>query len=477
MRVGLLILLVAMAGALSCGPTEVAVCGPDNCQGCCTAEGNCLPFAGQNDLRCGSKGATCRSCPGTVAGFVCSPQGTCVPGEDQGLECSAETCVGCCEGLSCVPYADQSASACGALGGSCASCLGGNVCHQGACTSSPPDAGTCGGTGQACCTGFTCSSGLSCQFGVCQAGQADAGTSDAGTQADAGTTVDAGTDAGTGGSLAVGDACSLNSECQSNQCRIFGFPGGYCTQACTTNSECGAGAVCGYDPDDASLRICLRSCSLPGTTSECRSAYVCEKRATPSGAPACVPGCNSPTSCGAATTCDSRGFCCGANGFACCEGTSCDVGLGCDTDKYCKPMLAGIGGACSQNAHCASSNCIPQQSNGSWPGGYCTQACASAACPSGSKCVNLSSAICMKSCPSPGGQSTCRSGYVCDLGWAGYGAGDAVCIYACTSAAECGTNLSCTGGFCCGRTGYRCCGGVGGTCQHGGTCGTNGYCQ
>ena len=501
MRAALVIFLFALtAGAvLSCGPSDPPVCGPDNCSGCCDGDGNCVTFTNQVDTRCGAGGNACKSCPGTVQGFVCSERGTCIPGPDGEVTCGPDNCAGCCDGLQCVEYGAQTAAMCGASGTVCASCLGQQECRNGTCEQPQIDAGSCGAQGQSCCPGFSCSGGLQCQFGLCLAATSDAGTqtdagvtgdagisSDAGTQMDAGTVTDAGMttpDAGTGGTLPIGEPCTQNGQCLSNQCRILGFPSGYCTQTCTSDAQCGAGATCGFDPSNSNARICLKTCPQGGSTGGCRPGYVCESRATPStsSAAACVPGCTSPATCGSATTCDTRGFCCGANGYACCNGNSCEAGLGCDGDGYCKPMLGNIGAACTQNAQCQSNNCLPQQSGGAWSGGVCTQNCsASMQCPQGSRCADaLSQDICLQSCSSPGGQSTCRSGYVCDKGWSGAGA---VCMYACTAASQCGSNpgLGCSQGFCCGLSTYRCCGGnngVGGTCASGVTCGPDGYCQ
>lgn len=41
-------------------PIDAATCGPWNCQGCCTANGTCVP--GQSNLRCGVGGQQCTNC-------------------------------------------------------------------------------------------------------------------------------------------------------------------------------------------------------------------------------------------------------------------------------------------------------------------------------------------------------------------------------------------------------------------------------
>jgi serine protease len=73
------------------------------------------------------------------------------------------------------------------------------------------------------------------------------------------------------------------------------------------------------------------------------------------------------------------------------------------------PSKQPIGGACRSGADCQSNVC-----DTSVTGGYCTQDCSNAACPSGSTCVilNQTTRMCLANCTGSG-QSTCRTGYVC----------------------------------------------------------------
>lgn len=336
-----------------------------------------------------------------------------------------------------------------------------------------PDGGSCGGQGASCCAGGQCFLGLSCANGTCEVGAPDGGTQK---------------DGGTSGTLPIGSACTVNSQCLSGSCRIAGFPGGYCTRSCTTSSDCPGGARCGADPGDSTgqSRLCLASCAPSGSAATCRNGYVCDQRNV-SGGGGCQPACISPATCGAASQCDPRGFCCGADGYACCNGTTCDPGLACGSDGYCQGPATNqpVGAACTGDSNCSSGSCVLEDPGGSagcttgpcFPGGYCSADCASASCPSGSSCSIYLSSWCFQNCAQPGTANGCRAGYVCDKNWI-EGVSQAVCVDACNSNADCNSpSLNCSGGFCCGKVGYRCCGGVGGTCPNGGACGSDGYCQ
>jgi hypothetical protein len=76
----------------------------------------------------------------------------------------------------------------------------------------------------------------------------------------------------------AGNACSSDHDCADvkNACASmlpaddFAAPGGYCTQACSLDAQCGAGAQCisrGF-----SGGTCLGSCA---TASDCRAGYLC----------------------------------------------------------------------------------------------------------------------------------------------------------------------------------------------------------
>ncbi|WP_224243083.1 S8 family peptidase [Hyalangium gracile] len=105
-----------------------------------------------------------------------------------------------------------------------------------------------------------------------------------------------------------------------------------------------------------------------------------------------------------------------------------------------------VGSACGSNADCPDGGrCVT-----AYPGGYCTRDCDRQACPAGSKCYIVDSAsgarACIASCSGPGGgQSTCRSSYVCYDDEAGGGQ----CLPDCRALDICGG-----AGFACNASGY-----------------------
>jgi len=166
-------------------------CGPDNCGGCCDANGSCQ--IGTSDAICGAQGAACRNCstqsqtctqPGsycaaplpcatvcpagccdargvchaptdtacgtqgqtcsdcTLQGRVCAPQGYCYTGQS----CGSGNCAGCCTATGqCQNGADN--SACGQFGSLCDNCSAKNVsCRNQVCS----DGATCPGAFAGC---------------------------------------------------------------------------------------------------------------------------------------------------------------------------------------------------------------------------------------------------------------------------------------------------------------------------------------
>jgi hypothetical protein len=70
----------------------------------------------------------------------------------------------------------------------------------------------------------------------------------------------------------LGAACTGNADCNSGLC-VTDMPGGYCSAACETAEDCGAGGSCWNLGADTSL--CLLNCM---DTSECRgdAGYICD---------------------------------------------------------------------------------------------------------------------------------------------------------------------------------------------------------
>ncbi len=133
-------------------------------------------------------------------------------------------------------------------------------------------------------------------------------------------------------------------------------------------------------------------------------------------------GCGSitcPNGCCSAGTCmvGSSSSACGTNGAAC---SSCTSPAQCNASRVCSATDLPTGSACSAASQCYQPILGTAECRTAWPGGYCTGTCflteqlcggflggASGWCtPQGE---------CLESCTTAGGgQSTCRSGYLCD---------------------------------------------------------------
>jgi hypothetical protein len=90
--------------------------------------------------------------------------------------CDATTCPqGCCNGTTCVPYANQDAGTCGTGGAACLPCLQGDSCLDGVCAAS------CIAEGAVCTAGVdTCCAPVTGCAGVCGSAVGGACTIDAG---------------------------------------------------------------------------------------------------------------------------------------------------------------------------------------------------------------------------------------------------------------------------------------------------------
>jgi hypothetical protein len=227
------------------------------------------------------------------------------------------------------------------------------------------------------------------------------------------------------------------------------------------DSDCGAGAHCGFRESATGAGVCLKNCAQDGDcrtpayqcfdfdgagTLECapvgtgtgRVGDACRNYGDCSGGQGavcftvanqnvkdgyCTHTCSMTTSCPTGSHCDTFGFClkdctsdgdCRGNGYACYDADG-------DMRKDCWSSANGagaIGAACAGYWDCAGGpygDCFPDPS---WPGGYCTLLCeaGAATCASGSECVVLNSSnpmqthYCLDECANVG---ECRSGYRC----------------------------------------------------------------
>lgn len=451
----LLPVLMLSVWALSCGDPPGLPCAA-YCTGCCTAEGVCTSTEVQGDGACGLDGATCTACDAglsCVSGFCSDGTGptcgaraqTCCPGEipcSRGLTCENNRCV---------------TPACGDEGIACCAdnaCNGDLTCQGGICR-----AEACGASGQTCCPGAVCDGTLTCAGGIC---------------------------GGSGGTAPIGAACTADDQCQLNRCSTAAWPDGYCTQACSSNTQCPGDSLCSPNPFNlAAGAMCLDTCDTPGVQSSCREGYVCERSQNRPGNPGvCIPRCDQTTGrlCSGANTCNAAtGLCAGDPGFGCKPGGLCNNGGACGADGYCPTEVNPYGSPCTNGTQCAGGLCLPQQTSGSWTGGYCSGPCKfdETSCDAGGGCSVLEvqqtgANFCLAECTFNRGQSSCRDGYVCDVNWTDQ-VNQAVCVAACQSDAECVTDR-CVGGFCCGTRGFACCN-SGPACASGSTCDAQGICR
>ena len=123
---------IACTNGESCsgGACIASQCDSTNCNGCCTANGECLALNQQAEQACGQGGEACTSCQ---SGATCE-QGTCVVDQACATYCTS----GCCNAQGqCIPYADQDPLTCGASGAACNACSSSLSCLQGECVADP----------------------------------------------------------------------------------------------------------------------------------------------------------------------------------------------------------------------------------------------------------------------------------------------------------------------------------------------------
>lgn len=104
-------------------------------------------------------------------------------------------------------------------------------------------------------------------------------------------------------SSVIGLPCTSDAACTPGVCGT-GYPGGYCTQDCSTTA-CPLGSRCVAGDTFA---VCFASCPGPRTgRSDCRAGYVCENDGTGNGV--CIPACTSDPDCAPATCNVGSGYC------------------------------------------------------------------------------------------------------------------------------------------------------------------------
>ncbi len=218
----------------------------------------------------------------------------------------------------------------------------------------------------------------------------------------------------------TGEACSEKSDCASGYCILENYRGtqtgwsdGYCSNVCTSDSDCAAGNSCQFLGDD---NYCLFSCTDSGG---CRDGYVCNEYWS-----VCLPNCN------------NEGWSCGSE-LICAEDGSCLTEEEAQTQQQAAD--GAIGATCLAHEDCQSSICIPSAhpdgNSTFWQEGYCSLICTpQIECPEGSSCQTLlDTSYCLDDCES---DSNCREAYVCDTDWNS-------CLPDCRLGWDCGLQMQC----------------------------------
>lgn len=333
---------------------------------------------------------------GAMVGFVVAIAPACSP-----PKCGPSNCDGCCDSSgSCVKKPDNGLNTtCGSAGNACVDCVpSGATCNP--ATNTCGTSGVGGGSGTGGGTGTACA-GCRLSTGTCVP-PSSLTPNNCGSNGDrcvacaAGQTCNNGTCETPPPVVGIGSACTDDGVCQttlgaSAKCRKTTPRGdgtyrdGYCTIECATNATCTPhGAAClGGVEEYGEVNFCVKLCSAQN----CRTGYQCY------GAP--------------------DGFCWIAPPPARDAGTPADkVGNPCTDDTQCQnpPANGGV--------------CLQREFNYNWQalGGYCSREnCgANSDCSSdgGAMCLGFTedTRTCVQRCPDArdGGQSTCRTGYVCE---------------------------------------------------------------
>lgn len=232
-----------VAGGGVCEGT--ASCGPQNCAGCCAANGQCVTGADAN--ACGRQGGACQNCAGS--GRICGTDRTC----QTPTTCNAQNCAGCCVGNNCVIATTP--QACGGGGVACKACGANETCSNGQCVPAAQcSAANCPG----CCIGNICALGNQntacglngaecsncsaqarvCQGGSCQqpvCGPANCAGCCAGNTCVVGTQDNA---CGPTNGAQCSDCTATNQVCQGRACRDKCGPANCGAGCCTANNAC-----------------------------------------------------------------------------------------------------------------------------------------------------------------------------------------------------------------------------------------------
>ena len=114
--------------------SSASKCG--DCKGCCDGS-TCVPFANETDSNCGIKGKSCMACPGTASSCDKSSGKCSAPNTGTSGPCGM-SCTGCCSPTDgCISFDSTDSFACGVKGAACKACpIQGGLCTDdtGMCT-------------------------------------------------------------------------------------------------------------------------------------------------------------------------------------------------------------------------------------------------------------------------------------------------------------------------------------------------------
>jgi hypothetical protein len=453
--------------AVSCTTGTTCLAGVCCATGFVNCGGACVNLTANPN--CGACGVTC----GT--GLTCSKK-TCLANNGQtcstGTQCVSGSCVDgvCCGSASCATCMACSNAKTGAVSGTCAPILTGQVDTR--CTKAPPCGldGTCNGAG-ACrnalsgtsCGTATCASGIAQPTATCNGG---------------GTCTTPPTVACTPylcGTTACATTCTSNANCATGaQCSggvCSPCPGGLC---CSTGQVNCSGVCVTTTSDVNNCGGCGIKCTAPtaGTTS-CAAGVckpTCSAGATLCGG-ACValtanPNCGAcGVTCAAGSTCTSS-KCVKSNGQTCAAGTECATGS-CVDGVCCASASCATCMACSNaKTGAASGTCAPilagqadTRCTKAPPCGLDGTCNGAGACRNAVSGTNCGAATCASGIAQPA--STCNGGGTCTtpttVACTPFVCGTTACATTCTINANCATGAQCSGGVCSLCPGGLCC--------------------
>lgn len=295
--------LVSLSLLVACGPADTRDDDDDDKE-FSSKDQTCRPdpFTGQDCADAGTpstgtRGARCTSGSQCSAGEVCGDFGFgekyCVKSCTADSECGANaycemngsqgaclqrcTSDAACPGdMACIARPDTGEKICGPdmRGGSCFStpdCLGTGFVCPGSAGSGSGQYGVCTAdctqNASVCGDSTTCvptQSGISLCLRACQSA-AECGV---GHECNSGYCLPKVNSS----PRPVGSACTTSTQCEGSLYCDTEFPGGYCTDSCTSDDECGTDVCIVVS---STRNMCMDKCYEPGTQSNCRDGYVC----------------------------------------------------------------------------------------------------------------------------------------------------------------------------------------------------------